>query len=133
MDRHTKVAHVSGQLRLRLGVAQLGQHVVNVRVGLQIEVDEHSHQAVVGVDRIHVVHVIHPAHLLFDGSGNRLLNRLRVGAYIVGLDKDLGRNNLGELGNRQAQHRDQADDDHDDGDHHGHDGSVDEEFGHGAK
>ena len=70
LDRDSEVAHIGGQLRFRLGIAQLGQNVVNVRVGRQIEVDEQPHQAVVRVDRIHVVHVVHAAHLLFDGRGH---------------------------------------------------------------
>ena len=131
MDRDSEVAHIGGQLGFRLGVTQLGQDVVNIRVGLEIEVDKHPHQAVVGVDRIHVVHVVHAAHLLFDGSGHGLLDGLRVGADVVRLNEDFRGHHLGKLRDGQREHRDQPDDDHDDGNHHGDDGAVDEEFGHG--
>src|SRR5436190_21354764 len=106
--------------------------MVNVGVGGEIEVDEHAHVAVVGVDRIHVVHVVHAAHLLLDGSGHGLFDRLRVGPYVVRRDVNLGWNDLGKLCNRQPHQGDQANDNHDDGNHHGHDRTVDEEFGHFA-
>ena len=64
---------------------------------VEVEIDEHAHQAVVGVDGIHVVHVVHAAHLLFDGRGHGLLDGLRVGADVIGLDEDLRRHDLGKL------------------------------------
>ena len=115
---------------LGLRIAQLGEHVVDVCVGLDIEVHVHAHQTVVGVDRIHVVHVVHAAHLLLDGRGDRLLDGLRVGPDVIRLNKDFGRDDFGKLSDGQAGKRDQADDDRDDRDHHGHDGTVDEEFIH---
>ena len=115
------VAHVCRQLRFGLSIAQLGQNVVDIRVGLKIEIDEHAHQAVVGVDRIHVVHVIHAAHLLLDRGGHGLFDRLRIGADVIGLNENLRRNDFGELRDRQSHHRHQTDNDHDDGDHHGDD------------
>src|SRR5205809_4035391 len=104
--------------------------MVNVRIRLEIEVHEHAHQPIVGVDRIHVVHVVHAAHLLFDGCGHRLLDGLRIRADVIRLQENFRRNDLGELRHRQPHHRDQAHDDHDDGNHHGDDGTVDEEFRH---
>jgi hypothetical protein len=132
LDGDSEVADGGGQLRFRLGVTQLGQHVVDVGVGREIEVDEHAHRAVVGVDRIHVVHVVHAAHLLFDGRGHGLLNRLRVGAHVIRLNVNLGWNDLGELRHRQPQQRHQAHDDHDDRNHHGDNRTVDEEFRHAS-
>src|SRR5882672_114994 len=104
--------------------------MVNIRIGLQVKVDEHPHQAVVGVDGIHVVHVIHAAHLLLDGSGDRLLDGLGVSAYVGGLNEDFGRHDLRELGDRQSGQGNEPNDDHDDRNDHGDDGPIYEEFGH---
>src|ERR1017187_1532346 len=125
-DGDSVILHCRGQLRSRLLFAQLSQHLVDVWVRLDIEVDHHAHDAVVGVDGIHVVHVVHPAHLLFDGRGNGLLHRFGVRANEGGLDADFWRDDAGELGNRQGRHRNQADQNHENGDDHGHDGAVDE-------
>ena len=102
--------------------------MINVGVGGEIEVDEDAHRAVVRVDGVHVVHVVHTAHLLLDGGGHGLLDGLSIGAYVVGLDEDLRRNDLGELRHRQAHQRDEANNDHDGGDHHRDDRAIDEEF-----
>ena len=42
-----------------------------------------------GVQRIHVVHVVDAAHLLLDGSGDRLLDGLRVRAHVDRLEPEL--------------------------------------------
>ena len=89
-------------MRLGLRIAQLSEHVVDIRVGLDIEVHVHAHQAIVGVDRIHVVHVIHAAHLLLNGRGNRLFDGLRVGSDVIRLNKDFGRDDFGKLSDGQA-------------------------------
>ncbi len=84
-----------GKLRFRLGLAQLGEHLVGIRVGLHVEVHGHPHQPVVGVEGIHVVHVVHAAHLLLDRRGHGLLDRQGVGAHISGLNEDFGGTILG--------------------------------------
>jgi hypothetical protein len=53
----------------------LGQHLIDIRIGLDIKVDSQLHGPVAGVEGVHVIHVIHAAHLLLDGRGHRLLNR----------------------------------------------------------
>ena len=40
-QRDAEVAHVRRQLGLCLGITQLRQHVINVRIGLDVEVDVH--------------------------------------------------------------------------------------------
>ena len=102
--------------------------MIDVGVSFEIEVHKHAHQSIIGVDRVHVVHVVNAAHLLFDGRGHRLLDGLRVRSDIVCLNEDFGRNDFGKLRNRQPQHGDQPYDDHDDGNHHGDDRAVNEEF-----
>ena len=50
---------------------------------VDVEIDDHPHLPVGrGVERVHVVHVVDAAHLLLDGRGHRLLDRLRVRADI---------------------------------------------------
>src|SRR5690348_16316650 len=100
--------------------------MVDIGIRCEIEVDEHAHQAVVGVDRIHVIHVVHAAHLLLDGGGYGLLDRLGVGTYVIGLDENLGWDNFGKLGNGQTKQGHQANDHHDDRDHHSDNWTVDE-------
>ena len=88
-----------------------------------------SHLTVAGgVQRIHVVHVVHAAHLLLDGRGHGLLEGLRIGADVGGLDLNFRRRDVGKLRDRQTQDGDRADDHHEDRDHHRDDGTVDEEF-----
>ena len=67
------VAHVAGQLGFGLALAHLHQQLVGVGVGLDVEIDRQLGLAVVGVDRVHVVHVVHARHLLLDGRGHGLL------------------------------------------------------------
>ena len=83
-QRDAEIAHFDWQLGLSLIFPDLRQHLVYVRVGFDIEIDEHAHRPVVGIDGKHVVHVVHSAHLRFDGSCDRLLNRFRIGADVIG-------------------------------------------------
>src|SRR5271169_5094157 len=101
--------------------------MVNIGIGGEVEVYEHPHQTVVGVDGIHVIHVIHAAHLLLDGSGNGLLDCLGVRAHIVRLDVDFRWNNFGKLGHWQADQRNEADNDHNNGNYHRNNWAVNEE------
>ncbi len=43
-----------------------------------------DHLPAIGVDRVHVVHVVDAAHLLFDRSGHGLFNGSRIGPGITG-------------------------------------------------
>ncbi len=111
--------------------AKFGEHLVDIGVRLDIEIDGDGGLAVVGVGRVHVVHVVDAAELLFDRSGDGLFESLRVRAGINGLNLNFRRNDVRELRGRQAKHGDDADNHHQDGDDHGHDGPVYEEFSHG--
>src|SRR5262249_30862398 len=82
------------------------------------------------VQRVHVEHLVHAAHLLLDGRGHRLLERDRIGPRVARGQEDLGRSDVGIERNGQLDHGDEADDHHEDGDHHGDDRPVDEEPGH---
>ena len=131
LHRDALVDHVGGQLRVGLVCPHLGKDLVRVGVRLDVEVHGELHRAVVRVEGIHVVHVVHARHLLLDGRGHGLLHGERVGPGVGGLHLHFRRDDVGELGRGQARHGHKADDDHEDGDHHGHDGAVDEELGHG--
>ncbi len=116
------------QLALGLRNAQLRENLVGVRIGLDVEVNGQLRHAVAGVGGLHVVHVVHAVHLLLDGRCDRLLEGLGVGPGIGGLHQDLRRHDVRELCGGQAEHRDQACDHHEDGDHHGHDGPANKEL-----
>ena len=93
-----------GQLRRRLRFAALRQDQIRVGVRIHVEIDDHSHLAVGGgVQRIHVVHVVDAAHLLFDGRGHRLLDGLSVRADIDRRDLNLRRRDSRELRDGQAR------------------------------
>ena len=92
-------------MRLRLRDTELREDLIGVRVGLNVEVDVEGGLAVVGVDRLHVEHVVDAVHLLFERRGDGLLQCFCVGAGIGGLNLDLGWNDVGVLRDGQAQHR----------------------------
>jgi hypothetical protein len=119
-----------GNFRIGLGFAHLRQHLVDVGVRLDVEIHVQLQFAVVGIERVHVVHVVHPAHLLLDGGGDGLFHRQRVGADVGGVDENFRRHDIRVLGRGQAQERHDAHDDNDDGNTDRHDRSVDEEFCH---
>ena len=58
--------------------------------------------AVVGVYRIHVVHVVDARHLLLDRGSHGLFDGQCVSAGIVAVDLYFRRYNVGKLGNRLA-------------------------------
>ena len=128
-NRNSVVVDVGGKLRSSLRFTGLRENQIRIRIGFYVEVHDQGRVRVAGgIQRIHVVHVVHAAHLLLDGSGNRLLQGLRVRADVGGQDLNLRRSDVGELGDRQAQDGDRADHHHDDGNHHGDDGTVDKEL-----
>src|SRR5260370_19926727 len=123
--------HVGGKLRGGLRFTRLGQNKIGVRVGFPVEVNDHRGLLIGGgVERIHIVHVIHATHLLFDGGGYGLFECLRVCANIGRLYLHFRRGDVWELGDRQTGDRNRADDDGKNGDHHRHDRSIDEEVRH---
>ena len=124
------VVNVGGQLRLRLRHPELRQHVIDVRVGCDVEIDDQSNVATVRVDRVHVVHVVDAAHLLLDRRRDRLLDRQRVRAGVVRLHLNLRRRDLRILRDRQRQNADAADERHQNRDYDRDDGPPDEELRH---
>ena len=86
--------------------------------------------AVVGVGGLHVDALLDAVHLLLDRRRHRRLDVGGAGAHEGGGDLDHRGHDLGVLGDRQAGHRHEPQDHGDDGDHHRHDRTVDEEAGH---
>jgi len=132
LHRDTVIAHFLGQLGIGLTLPYLSEHLVDVRVGLDVEVGVQLQFAVIGIERIHVIQVVDAAHLLFDGGRNGLLYRLRVRADIRGVDDYFRGHNVGVLGNGQAEDGHATHDDHDDCNDDGDDRPVDEELSHGG-
>ncbi len=128
-DGNPVVVHVGGELRGSLCLTRLGQNQIGVRICFHIEVDDQRRIRIAGgIQRIHVIHVVHAAHLLFDGSGHRLLERLRVRANVGGKNLNFRRSDVGKLRDRQTKDSDGANKHQDNGDHHCDDGTVDKEF-----
>jgi hypothetical protein len=103
--------------------------LVRVRIRLHVEIHDHGHPTIGrGIQRVHVVHVIDAAHLLFDWRCDGLLQRLRIRPDVCCLNLNFRWGDVGELGDGKAKDRDNPYNHDDDGDHHGNDGSVDEEL-----
>ena len=80
-------------------LSDLGKYLIRVRVGGDVEVDDQPHGAAVGVQRIHVVHVVNTAHLHLDGSGYRLFDGFGIGTDVRGVNLNLRGYNFRELRN----------------------------------
>ena len=94
--REAELLDVGRQVRLRLRQPVLHVHLIDVRVGVDVERDRELHRAVVGVGRLHVEHVVDAVHLLLERRRDRLLDGDRVGAGVGGGDEDLRRHDVGE-------------------------------------
>ena len=110
-DRHTGSHHVARQLRAGLIDPHLRQDVGHVWIRADLEVHGHTNRPVC-VDRLDVVAPVNAAHLLLNRRCDGLLDRLRIGAGVVGADLDLRRNDVRILRDRQLNQRDDADDRH---------------------
>jgi hypothetical protein len=71
--------------------------------------------------------------LLLDGSGDGLLNRQRISAYVGSENLDLRVSDIGELRRRESEHGYYPDDYHDCRDHDRYDGTFDKESVHGVR
>ena len=79
----------------------LRQDVGHVWIRADLEVHGHTNRPVC-VDRLDVVAPVNAAHLLLNRRCDGLLDRLRIGAGVVGADLDLRRNDVRgycEIGN----------------------------------
>jgi len=123
------IVNVHGKLRGGLRLARLCENEIVVGVRLRVEIDDQGRRRVSGsIQRIHVVHVVYAAHLLLERRGHGLFQGLRIGADIGGQNLNLRRRDIRKLSYRQGQDRQGADKHHDNGNHYGDDGSIDEEF-----
>src|SRR4029077_6877394 len=120
-----------GQIGLRLRLAVLDLHLIDVDVRVGLERDLQRHRAVVTGDRLHVDHALGAVHLRVDRRGDRLLDGDRVGAGVHGGRLDLRRRDLGELCGGQPEHHHGAADHEEDGDYDRDDRPVYEEPRHG--
>ncbi len=106
LDGQAELVDVRRQVRLGLRNAVLRVDLVEVDVGLDVERDLEVHRAVVGVGGLHVDHVVDAVHLLLERRRHGLLDRDRVRARVGRGDLDLGRHDVGVLGDREPRHRD---------------------------
>jgi hypothetical protein len=127
-----ELVYVLRKLRRRLIAPHLGKDLVLVYIRADFEVHRQFQRAVVAVDRLHVIHVVHAAHLLLDGRGDGLLDGQRIGAGVSCFHQDLGRHDVGKLRDRQTEVGDDADDRHHNRNDDRDDGTINEKFGHGG-
>ena len=73
------------------------ENQIGVGIGLDVEVDGEFGLPVIGVQRIHVFHVVHAAHHLLDGSGDGLVQRHGIGTGVGGGDLNLRIGDIREL------------------------------------
>ena len=102
-SRQPELVDVRRKVGLRLRHAVLHVDLVDVDVGVHVERDRQLLGAVVGVGGLHVEHVVHAVHLLFERRGHRLLDRDGVRARVGRDDDDLRRDDLGKLRQRQSR------------------------------
>ena len=131
LERETVARHVGRQGWLRLSHLVLRVHLVDGDVAVDVEGDLQDERAVVGVGGLHVEQLLDPGHLLLDRSRDRLLDGDGIGSRVDRAHLDLRRHDVRVLGHREADQRDGSHDHHQDGDDHRHDGTADEEAGHG--
>ena len=66
--------------------AQLGKNLVDIGVGLDVEIHEQLNDAIVGADRVHIDHVVDAIHLLLNRRRYRLGHGLGICAGVGGSD-----------------------------------------------
>ena len=125
------MVNIGRQIRRGLRHAVLDVHFICIDIGIDVKGHRQLHGVVIAVGGLHVKHVIHAVHLLFDGSGDRLLHGQGVGAGIVCRDDDLRWNDVRELCLGQGAHRHEAGEHGDDGDDDGNDGAPNKKLSHG--
>ena len=99
--------HRGRQLRQREVDAVLHLHLRDVGVGVEREVDGQRQLAGGRAGRRHVEHVVDAVDLRLDRRGDRIGERLRVGAGVGRRHRDLHRRDGRVLLDRQHDHRDQ--------------------------
>src|SRR5436309_2738751 len=79
----SRISEIGRKLGGGLRVSQVGEDLVDARVGGDVEIDPQLHLAAGAlVERVHVQHLVDAAHLLLDRRGHRLLERHGIGARI---------------------------------------------------
>ena len=104
-------------------------HVHRVDVGIGAERERHGEgvAAVGGAGRLVVERIVDAGDLLLDGLGDGRLDHLGIGAGIEGRHRDLRRDDLGKLRDRDLEDRQQAGQGDDDRDDEGEPRPIDED------
>ena len=77
-----------------LRLPHLGQDLVSLRVGCFVKVNPQPHLTAVRIERVHVIHLVDAADLLFNRRRNRLFDGNRIASRIGCRDNDFGRRNV---------------------------------------
>ena len=124
--RHALGLDLLRQRRNCGGHLVLDQDLRFVGVGADREGDDQSIAAVVRARRLHVEHVLDAVDALLDRQGDGVNQGLGARARVQGRDLYGRRDDVGVLGGRQLQQRDQADQDEDQRQHVGEHRPIDE-------
>ena len=127
---HPESLHFLGQLGRSGRDPVLREHGVHVRVGSDLEGGLDDRCAVVRVRGLHVDHVLHTVDLLLQRCGDRLFDTDGICPRVGRAYFDHGGCDVRILLDRKAAQEHGPDDDHEDGDDHGHDGPSYEEVVH---
>ena len=129
LDRHALALHVGRQARKRDLDPVVDVDGVDVGIGAELEGGGERVAAVVAAHALHVDHLVDADDLRLDRLGDGRIHDRRIGARIEGRDRDLRRNDVGILRERDRIERQQAGDRGDDGDDDRKPRPVDEDRG----
>ena len=130
-DEHAAAGHFVGQAAHGLLQLVLHLNLRHVDVGARRERQGGTRLARLVAGGVDVQQVVDALELLLDHLRDRVVYRFGRGAHVVGANGYAGRGDVGELLDRQGEHRQGAGQHDDDGQHPRKDGPVDEELRHG--
>ena len=129
LDRHTLFAHVLREFGQRHLHTVIDVDRVDVRIGAQFERDDQRVAAIVPAHALHVDHLVDADDLAFDRLRDRRLHDRGGSARVGRGHRDLRRDDVRILRDRDHQERDKARDRGDDGDDRREPRPVDEDAG----
>ena len=131
-DGHTGVEHLGRYLRLGLPIAHVGEHLIQVGVGIRVEDHLQGIYAVVRRNGGHVIHALHTGNFAFQRSTHGVGHGLGIGTGEHGHQLDSARGNLRILGNREIHEAHQAQQRGHHGNHRGNHRMFNEKGTHGG-
>jgi hypothetical protein len=128
LDGESDLVHLRRQFRQGLVASGQKLHLADILIEAHLESDGNGRIPVVGAGGGHVDHARRPVDLFFQGSGNRTSDHIGPGTNVLGGHLHLRRHQGRVLGDGQDQHADGPGHNHDQGDGHGKNGTLDEKI-----